>query len=426
MIYREILKKLKSQFHNWEILGFISMAATLVLMPFPRSWSLYSLGLFIVCGFWAWVADFKIQWNLMKKQYLLILPFILLFLLHFIFVIAYGDGISKLEDRLMLILVPIFGLPLFASDLFRKKIKYLYLAFIAGILIIIVYQIFYEVYLIIDELGFRNGLRYLTEQPGKCFNRFTLSLFEHTSYISMKVLWAVILVMLLGNEIHFKRIISALIVAFLSVIVFLLASRAGIIAWLVVLILLSTRMIRNRYVLYTVFIGLILVTAFFTKNNSKTVSFYNQVGRNINQEKVDWKNFDVRTRIWFSAAKVIKENPFFGVGPDHVRERLTQEYSKEKYEIETESEYNAHNQFLEVQLGYGIAGTFIFLWMFFLLRIHRKRMQYPLLSTMLMVVLFINFLFESMLNRQWGLMFFMIFYCLMLFSVSQKKPLRES
>ena len=98
MIYREILKKLKSQFHNWEILGFISMAATLVLMPFPRSWSLYSLGLFIVCGFWAWVADFKIQWNLMKKQYLLILPFILLFLLHFIFVIAYGDGISKLED----------------------------------------------------------------------------------------------------------------------------------------------------------------------------------------------------------------------------------------------------------------------------------------------------------------------------------------
>ncbi|MBN2633345.1 MAG: hypothetical protein JXR66_07315, partial [Bacteroidales bacterium] len=70
---------------------------------------------------------------------------------------------------------------------------------------------------------------------------------------------------------------------------------------------------------------------------------------------------------------------------------------------------NTHNQFLEAQMTFGVAGTVVLLLLLFLPVFFRNRMIYPqaLLALISLTVCFL--LIESMFNRQWGIMFFLLF-----------------
>jgi O-antigen ligase len=137
-----------------------------------------------------------------------------------------------------------------------------------------------------------------------------------------------------------------------------------------------------------------------------------ELSRGIKSSGGDIKNIDERTREWYSAIQLIKKKPLLGYGNDY-QEKLIQRYMENGFGHEASNRFNAHNQFLETQLQFGMPGTVILLWILFGPFLSIARSPYPFLYKVFFVLITVNFIFESMLVRQWGIMFFLIFYLLL-------------
>jgi len=246
------------------------------------------------------------------------------------------------------------------------------------------------------------------------------SAFEHPTYFSMKILWVLILIKFYFVE-NYNRLVIIFISLFLSMGIFLLASKAGIIFWLLMALFLTyciiNKIVSRRVPKYLIMsaISLVLVTASFAvaKEIVRINEFLNQMEKGFSQSEIDLKNLDQRTREWYCALQLIKEKPIFGHGIGRVEDRMVEEYLKNRWEEEARLRYNAHNQFLETQMTFGIPGTLSLLWMLFTPLIFRKRLMYPKLATAFVFMMTFFLIFESMFVRQWGIMFFTLFYCIL-------------
>lgn len=74
-----------------------------------------------------------------------------------------------------------------------------------------------------------------------------------------------------------------------------------------------------------------------------------------------------------------------------------------------ENKLNVHNQFLETMLGQGLPGITLLFLLFFVGLIHSIKNKNWLFFTFILLVGF-NYLFESMLNTQAGVVFFGFFF----------------
>jgi O-antigen ligase len=152
------------------------------------------------------------------------------------------------------------------------------------------------------------------------------------------------------------------------------------------------------------------------------VSYFFRVIRLSLSTEDHFMDLDQRTREWYTAANLIREKPLSGYGLAKIEEKMVEKYREYGFEEEAQKKLNAHSQFLETQVTFGIAGTIILLLMLAVPLIYRKRSAYKHFIGPFISILIFYLLFESMFDRQWGIMFFLIFYCLFLLSASIKKP----
>jgi O-antigen ligase len=211
------------------------------------------------------------------------------------------------------------------------------------------------------------------------------------------------------HSIKFKFRLGWLLVGvLLSCSIYFISSRAGILAGLLMISFYAVnKMIkheRSRIIWMLVVLILIFSLPLIRKNervNSLLNGFSEKEGLNL-------RNQDERLIIWRSAINLIKENPILGVGIGDVRTELTDEYiraGEEKLGIER---LNAHNQFLEVFIEGGVIGFIMFItilgFMIFI-AINEKNLLYGLFILMI----FVFFMFETVLYRLAGVAFFSLF-----------------
>ena len=103
---------------------------------------------------------------------------------------------------------------------------------------------------------------------------------------------------------------------------------------------------------------------------------------------------------------------------------MVEEYLKNGWVEEARLRLNAHNQFLETQMTFGIPGTLSLLWMLFTPLIFRKRLMYSKLATAFVLMMTFFLMFESMFVRQWGIMFFTLFYCILVIPPKDKNDVQ--
>ena len=117
---------------------------------------------------------------------------------------------------------------------------------------------------------------------------------------------------------------------------------------------------------------------------------------------------DFRKEHWLSVLETIKYNGLlFGGGTGNDRNFLFNQYKDRKLTSAYIEEYNAHNQYLEIILDYGLFGFACFT--FLLLYIYYYQLKYKDVLTLLILNTFvIFFMTESLLNRQSGIMLFAI------------------
>lgn len=396
--------------------GVISLFCTFFLLSFPRSWSLYPLGLFLFCGLLLWISDFRLICSKLLSLGVFILPPVLYFLIHLLSVILQNAELNILTNRLMFILIPLLGFPVFIHDTFKKNSEYSLKIFIAGLFIVSVFLITRIIIISIIGAGQGSILDFVKNNNEDLFS-LGFSILEHPTYMSLKVNFTILLLLLFKNKWQLKNIyfISSLIV--LSVVIFLLASKAGIIVFMIIVISVMIRIASTgakKIITYLLLIPTFIFLSFsIVKNIDRIEWFIHYTELELKSENGDLKKFDQRMREWYTAIKLIKEKPFTGFGLANIEKRMVEEYLRYGFEEEAKLKMNAHNQYLEAQMTFGIAGSISLLMMLLIPLIYRKQIRYPRLMTIFIVMVSFFLLFESMFNRQWGIMFFLLFYCIL-------------
>jgi len=119
-----------------------------------------------------------------------------------------------------------------------------------------------------------------------------------------------------------------------------------------------------------------------------------------------------RILIWKTSFEIIRENFLFGVGTGDIKDELMRKYNEKKMTTAYNLKLNAHNQYLQSFIATGFLGFIIFLSSLILPAIIAIR-QKNIIYLMFIFLVAFNFLFESMLEVQAGVVFYAFFNSLL-------------
>ena len=203
------------------------------------------------------------------------------------------------------------------------------------------------------------------------------------------------------------KILLYAVAIFLTISIFCLYSRSGILIFLFMHIIWGGYAIYNnpsrwKAMAFVVFLvlascALFIVTAPDNRFTKEALTF----------ESKDGRETDPRLIIWQAAWDSALENLPWGVGTGDGDEKIMQKYHENGHWEYKNHRYNAHNQFLSSLLTNGIPGIIIVLFFFYaVLGLAVKHRDIFLLT--LFLLMFLNCLVECMFDRRAGVDFFAI------------------
>ncbi len=377
-----------------------------------------------------WITDIRNIRNFKKvfseQPRFQVLCFGVLYILYLIGMIYSANqeyGWFDLEIKLSLLLFPLLFAtserPLFAGN----RIRIIFMAFVTGCLTGTVILV---VHAAIGALGYRIQGYHI---PGS-FNYMKLAWYFHASYLSLyyNVAVSFLVWILVTRQCGSKtcKIFAVTGILVLTTMIFLLASKAGQ-ACLVLIILffavfVTLRLKKPWYSVSLIGLG---ITAFVVaglvapgsfSRFSGTRKVMNQTPQQQTRVKAE-SNAD-RLAVWKAGLKIIGNHPVFGVGTGDVKDKLMEGYRTDHLIPALRHRFNAHNQFLQTFIAIGLPGFLLLAGMIVIPAVmaFRRKEDYYLLFLMLVGI---NFLFESMLEIQAGVVFY-AFMNLILFVVMQQ------
>ena len=206
-----------------------------------------------------------------------------------------------------------------------------------------------------------------------------------------------------------RRILLYTVAIFLTINIFCLYSRSGILIFLLMHLIWSGYAIYRKPSRWKCFAGIILlIFSFFTilillAPTNRFTEYY----LSLEHERDNDKQTDGRLIIWQAAWDSAVENLPWGVGTGDGDEVIMNKYHENGHWIGYHHPYNAHNQFLSALLTNGIPGLVLVLLYFYTpLGLAIKHRDIFLLTIFLLM--FLNCLVECMFDRRAGVDFFAI------------------
>lgn len=323
--------------------------------------------------------------------------------------------------------IPLFLFPfIFASSrsiIFRgKRVVNVFIAYMTGCFISTMIFIFN---------AFNN---FIQSNSYDEFYYTKLAIYQHTTYMSMflSLALAMALFLLIFRRSMLSRLLQVFIawlIPYYFILVILLSSKAGIFCMALVFALsIMAMLLYGKKKLHAV-VAFALVCAAFTLSQGIFPHSFGRmkaVGRTMSSRPESGsdaiESTAERVLIWDAAYTIIKQNILIGVGTGDVKDALLGQYERNNFNNGFLKQLNAHNQFLQTFIALGLLGIVIllagFLWPFWL----SLKKSYLIYAAFILIVTF-NLLFESMLERQAGMMFY-AFFNAFLFTI--KEELRVS
>ncbi|WBU90700.1 O-antigen ligase family protein [Cellulophaga omnivescoria] len=383
-------------FWNFILLGFVTL-------PFGIQPSSF---LFILSMFFGVSSIFMI-----KKTYSLDIinwSFPLLFFLMTISLYYSYDvkeGLKLIERSLPLIIFPIIFMFIRANKEIIDKVSK---AFIFGIFITFIFNLIKAFYssLTINEEGvnfnsaIKAGLNIEESiiDGGNYFFGGYFSTFMHPSYVGLYVLVGIIYTL----KSSLSRKIKLFLLITLSVYIFFLSSKSALVLLLLIgVIFLIYYKNSSRIIIFSTvaFLGILV---FINPRINQGIKRLNDF--NLKENHKYTTSSQSRILSWKVALDLIEKSPFLGYGVGDADKELLIGYLKSDYITNAENEYNAHNQFLQTTLQVGVLGLILFLLPFAVIG-YRVSNIYNL---SMLIVLIISLVFESMLVRYNGIIFYSI------------------
>jgi O-antigen ligase len=365
---------------------------------------------------WLLEGNFFVKWENFKKTKLaLILP--AFFVLHILGLCYAGNlksGFFDLEVKLSLFFIPIVFVS--NNEYYKNKINKILLFFIVGNIIEALFclggsfiNLFYKYSPYVIGCFKNDPISFINDN----FTYHFLSKSFHPSYFSMYcALCLQILIYFLYYNIYksHKKLQYASILFFIFFI-FLLSSKAGIITITILIFVNTFLFFKKKKVFFvsSLLIFLLTILLFATlKFNQRIIYIISQLKTtSINEKNI--KTTEDRLLIWYNSIEIIKEHPIIGVGTGNVKDELLEVYRRNNMQKAILNNYNAHNQFLETFIALGFVGFSMLIVILIIPLINAIKKRDVLLLAFI-VIISINFMFESMLNTQAGVVFFAFFY----------------
>ena len=282
---------------------------------------------------------------------------------------------------------------LLIEEISKDSVKIILKYFITGSLIAVLYCF------LVAFITFNKNPLPLTEG----FTYFTEALEFHPSYFGVYTIFAFCAYIGLYDFNTIKKKISiGLIWLLLFVFLFFLRSRAPIIIFFFITLLIAFKNINKVASIILVFVLTILVILNYHEILA-TISNGRDLGMTINE----------RLNIWMNSLYVIKENLVLGVGIGDFQTVLDKQYFLSGFEKGIDHRYNNHNQFLQTFVSNGLIGLLSLLSIFLLLFQKAIKSQYELIYYFLTCTI-ILMMFDSVLILQHGVYFFAFFASILL------------
>lgn len=416
---------------NLAIPGILFLCGTLFLLPFPRFLPYWTLILFLLTGLAEWIKYSNQLLPAFKKDLIYLAGPLLYFALNFIRALFQNTPLKDYSNSFVFLLVPVLGYPFFTSSVMTQKLIQIVKFFIAGILIICLYEFSRA---LVNSISYSDGhlvfnpeIDYNTAASSSDylstksrFRSFGLVTFSHPYYLAFEVLFALYLLLKFREGLRLSTPVLIIVTGLLVFYLYSISSRSSFIAAALIIIYTLYRYSgrkKRKWLFYTltpaVMAGLVIVSLSNKRIREKTdffISLYNR-------EQSDIRESDPRLLAWITSAELIKEYPLAGLGHS-ARDSLYARYERDGYGYGAKLNINPHNQFLECQLSFGIPGTLVLLFMLFFPLIRKPQEMIPGLYQALLIVIFTGSLFASFLFNNWGSLFFIVFYCLIVLSRS--------
>ncbi len=365
-----------------------ALAFVAISLPFP-DYSLNSKALIFFMVAWLAFGQFRIKKELLLKNWSRILilssPFWIA-LLGLLYTDNFHAAQRELELKLPFL---ILSLAIFTHHWNENSDSFLLKQFTLGLLSASFLAVVKVAYFNYYELG--NYFFY---------SRFAEFLDKHTTYFS---LFAVVSLLYILNILLLKKInklIAILGLLFFLGLLYILSVRISILALMFGSFLLLVLYLKaNRrflpLLLAPIFLALFYISPNFEKRAAPSVI-----------ENAEINDSDFRMLHWKAVLKTIEHNNIIiGKGTRGNRDYLYAKYKEYGLSSAVEEKYNAHNQFLEIMLDYGLLGLLLFLAMLaYIMILFIRQKQYFALVALLV---FIIYMFtESILERQSGIVLF--------------------
>jgi O-antigen ligase len=235
-----------------------------------------------------------------------------------------------------------------------------------------------------------------------------LSYLVHPSYLAMYVVISVLISLesvFSSSVSFFRKLLWLLMILVFLTTLYLLSSRAGILAGIIIIPGYFLFKFYKKFSKWIILIVLVVLTGLFAVIAGTNQRVYLSI---TGISKADFnKTFekDERLLIWKSAIGVIKKNIIMGVGTGDASEELKKEFKNRGYINGYYDNLNAHNQFLEILLENGLIGLILFLTILGYMS-YIAISQRNILSGLFIIMMFVFFMFETVLNRLSGITFF--------------------
>jgi len=369
-----------------------------------------------------WVSSLFFKNNyaavLKNKTVISLLIFHVLYCLGMIYTDNNQQGLFNLQVKLSLLLFPFVLIPILEFD--REKTRTVFSFFIYGCLTACAICFLLATYRYIEEKWLISQHLYNLNYGINFFLSSRLSYFMHPSYFAMYLAFSIIL-LIYSKELGLyfsNRVLNLLLITF-SITVFFLASKAGIIIYFLIAVFYFIKNKKTKLAL--VFFGIIVALFFILFAIApEFANKFRGVAKAVTEKNVEsnaTESSSARVLVWQSAVEVISSHPFWGTGTGDSQEELQKIYEKKGYTGVLEKKLNLHNQFLETFVTIGIPGLMaLLLILYFGISFFYANKNYA--GIFLILIISINFLFESMLETQAGTLFFAFWLIVLLYSKS--------
>ena len=394
-------------------LHVLSFQLLVITIPFYQKISSFFLILFLLFGLGKLIfGNTKIRVNISY-----ILP-PLLFLSYFIPYLYFGfDGISLLENRLTLLVVPVAFLTIDFSKIPVEKVLTLFILGTTVALIACYIFAFYSSFELIDgEVFFDARIsREFTFLESSIMDGNRLfgdmfSIFHQSTYFGyyINLSLAAVLAFSLWKKNRLYRILPFLFLLAL----FQLSSKINIVIFLALIGFYGIFEIKSMYYRIGVILILGLVSATFFMVNPRGKQLIDQFKTNqFSINSTEKYGYNLRFMSWSSSIELVRARPIKGYGLNKAQESLDSKYLEYHYTRAYDKHYNSHNQFLQIYLENGLFSVLTLIVMFVVLfkhgRFTLKKGQY---IYMFSIIMLLAFLFESALNRYSGMIIFILFF----------------